>query len=478
MNKNTIAPLFLLLCVLFCITWMGSSCANIIPPTGGPKDSLPPVLVTATPADSSMKFTAKKITLSFDEYVQVDNPTENVVIWPNPVTQPEITSKLRTVTIKLKDSLEPNTTYTINFGKSLKDINEGNADSAFRYVFSTGTKLDSNKLSGKVLLAQSGKIDSTLIVVLQRNLNDTAIEKLPPRYYTKLDNKGNFYFYNLPNENFNVFALPNDYSKRYDDSTKLFAFLNQPVHVGDTSGKINLYAYAEFKAEERKTALPNASKNVPKKGAKKVEDSTIKVTNSLEAGRQDFQTNLVLTFSDTLQTVDSTRFRFTDTNYVPLPGMHLTLDSTATKLVLSYPWKPNTPYVLVVDSNAVADSSGRILAGNDTLKFATMKESDYGSIRLRFQNLDTARHPVLQLLQNEEIVASAPLTTYEWYRKFIRPGEYDVRILYDTNQNGVWDPGSYKTKKQPEIVQAVTTKEGGKISAKANLDKEYNNIKL
>src|SRR3954471_18442060 len=163
MNKNTITATLLLFSIMLCIVWMGTSCANIIPPTGGPRDSLPPVLLTATPKDSALQFKTNRITLSFDEYVQVDNPTENVVIWPNPKIQPEITSKLRVVTIRLKDTLEPNTTYTINFGRSLKDINEGNTDSAFHYVFSTGTKLDNKKVSGKVTLAQTGKIDSTLI---------------------------------------------------------------------------------------------------------------------------------------------------------------------------------------------------------------------------------------------------------------------------------------------------------------------------
>jgi len=463
MNKNTIAAAFLLCAVMLCMMWTGTSCANIIPPTGGPRDSLPPV-----------RFTTNKITLNFDEYVQVDNPTENVVVWPNPKVQPEITSKLRTVTIKLKDTLEPNTTYTINFGRSLKDVNEGNADSAFRYVFSTGTKLDNNKLSGKVLLAQTGQVDSTLIVVLQQNLNDTAIEKLPPRYYTRVDHKGNFSFYNLPPDTFNVFAVPNDYTKRYDDSTKLFAFLGHPVYLSDTTGKVNLYAYAEFKAEEKKTGLPSTNKNVPKKGPKKIQDSTMKVTSSLENDRQDFLTNLVLSFSDTLKSYDSARFHLTDTNYVAQPGFHLLLDSTATRLALSYPWKPNTAYILRLDSNAVADSTGRILPKNDTLRFTTMRESEYGGLRLRFQNLDTALHPVLQLLQNDAIVKSVPLTSYEYYQRFVRPGEYELRLLYDTNRNGVWDPGSYKEKKQPEIVRSVTTKEGGKITVKSNLDREFN----
>ena len=212
----------------------------------------------------------------------------------------------------------------------------------------------------------------------------------------------------------------------------------------------------------------------PKKVLKSYRIVPLKVNDNLENDRQDFLRNLELSFSDSLQIFDSTKFRLTDTNYQLLPGARLTLNSTATKITLSYPWKANTPYVLVLDSNAVADSSGRMLAGNDTLSFSTFRESDYGSLRIRFQNLDTSLHPVLLVMQNEDIVEAAPLTSYEWYRKFFSPGEYELRMLYDTNHNGIWDPGSYNEKRQPEIVRPVTTKEGGKIVVRANLDKEYN----
>src|SRR3954452_21949263 len=120
MNKNTIPSTLLLFSIMLCMMWMGTSCANIIPPTGGPRDSLPPVLVTATPKDSALQFKTNKITLNFDEYLKVDNPTENVVVWPNPKVRPEITSKMRVVTNREKDTLEPNTSYTINFVWELK----------------------------------------------------------------------------------------------------------------------------------------------------------------------------------------------------------------------------------------------------------------------------------------------------------------------------------------------------------------------
>ncbi len=457
------------------------SCANIVPPTGGPRDSLPPVLLKATPVDSTAHFKTNKITLEFDEYVTVDNPQDNVIVWPNPKNPPAIEAKLKTLTIKLRDSLEPNTTYTINFGKSLKDNNEGNADSSFSYAFTTGDKLDGNVLKGNVQMAESGKIDSTLLVVLQTNLNDTAIQKNPPRYYAKLNKKGNFRFYNLPTDTFNVFVVPNDYTKRYDDSTKIFAFLNQPVYVKDTSTKpLALFAYQEFlETEKKKSVAANTLQNVPdnknSSKKKKAADTTLKVTASLDNGRQDFLKNLELTFSDTLKSFDSSKFHFTDTNYVPLPGLKILPDTSANKLILSYKWTENTFYKLVIEKDAVSDSAGYTLAKNDTLSFSTLRESDYGSILMRFQNLDTSRHPVLELLQADKIVQYVPLKTYEWRQKFILPGEYELRMLYDTNRNGKWDAGSYIDKRQPEIVQPAKTRSGNnKVTIRANWDNEEN----
>jgi hypothetical protein len=118
-------------------------CANIIPPEGGYRDSIPPVLVKASPPDSSKQFKDTRITLTFDEFIVVDNTHENLIVSPIPQTDPLVESKLRTVIIKLKDSLQPNTTYTLNFGNAIKDNNEGNVAKNFTYIFSTGTTIDS-----------------------------------------------------------------------------------------------------------------------------------------------------------------------------------------------------------------------------------------------------------------------------------------------------------------------------------------------
>ncbi|MDQ6812897.1 MAG: Ig-like domain-containing protein, partial [Bacteroidota bacterium] len=302
MNKNyaryfNLPVLFSL--VIFIVGDVG--CANMIPPGGGPRDSLPPVLVDAMPKDSVTHFTGNRITLNFDEFVEIQNAFENVIVSPNPVSVPIITARFRTVTIKIKDTLEPNTTYSINFGNALRDINEGNVAKNFTYLFSTGSKLDTNTLSGKVIMAETGKVDTTLIVVLQRSLDDSAVVKERPRYVAKLDGKGNFQFRNLASGIFAVYALPNEYSKRYDDTTKPFAFADSTINSTNNS-PLTLYAY-QLKKVDAATAKPKSAAAT----GKVKEDKQLRFQTNFEDGKQSLLKNLELTFNKKIYTFDSTK---------------------------------------------------------------------------------------------------------------------------------------------------------------------------
>jgi hypothetical protein len=158
-----------------------TGCANIIPPTGGDRDSLPPRLVKVTPPDSSKGFKTKTITFTFDEYIQQPQEiSKNLIVSPTYSIIPSIESKLRTLTIRIKDTLEPNTTYYYDFGDAIKDVNEGNVLHNFSYIFTTGKHFDTLQLSGKVLLAQTGGIDSTLIVMLYKSGEDSALTRENP----------------------------------------------------------------------------------------------------------------------------------------------------------------------------------------------------------------------------------------------------------------------------------------------------------
>lgn len=461
MSKNRFVFLLVTI-VTLALQWAGTGCANMIPPGGGPRDTLAPRLLTALPKDSAVNVKTNRIVLNFDEYIDGKDLQQQLIVSPLLSNLPTIDYKLRTVTIKLRDSLEPNTTYSFNFGNALKDVNEGNNLPGFTYVFSTGNAIDNNTFSGKVLLAQNGKVDSTLLVLLHSNLNDTAIVKTNPRYYTKLKGDGSFTFRFLPKGQFNVFVIENEYYKRYTDSTKLFAFLNSPVTIGqDSSSRVTLYAYRE--AEKKAPSTPAPANNTNNK-----EDKRLKYSNDLESGNKDILKGITFSFNRKLGSADSSKIILYDTNYKVISGYQVHLDSTKTRLHFTFNWKPDTEYRLLIQKDAVADTAGVTLTKADTLKFVTRKESEYGSVKIRFSNLNLSQNPVLQIVKGEDIITATPITGKEWNQRLFPPGEYELRILYDDNKNGVWDAGNYKLKKQPEHVRLLTKK----LSVRANWDNE------
>ncbi len=223
---------------------------------GGPRDSLPPRLMKVNPRDSATNFTGKKIVLEFDEFVQIENIQENLLVSPVPKINPLVDYKLRTVTVTVKDTLQPNTTYSIDFGNAIKDINEGNILKNYTYRFSTGSALDSLSLNGKVIIAETGKTDSTLIVMLHTSTDDSAVIKKKPRYVARVDKDGNYQFTNLPSGSFALFALKDEGGqRRYLSGSQLFGFADERVSPGISPKPITLYAYTE-KEEEKTNGKP------------------------------------------------------------------------------------------------------------------------------------------------------------------------------------------------------------------------------
>ena len=448
-----------------------NSCANIIPPTGGPRDSLPPVLIKSVPADSTLNFKDNKITLTFNEYILLDNTIQQTLIMsPTPNQAPYVKGLLQNVTIRLKDSLKPNTTYSIDFGNGIKDVNENNPYKNFTYVFSTGNTIATGHLSGQVQLAQTGTHDSTLIVILHNNLNDSAIKKVKPYYYTRLDSAGRFNFRFLENGMYNVFVLPNDYTKKYDDSTKMFAFANEAVNISDSTSpaSLMLYAYNQYPLGKEQSNAPEATASPAKK---KTDTATsIKFITNLQQGKQDLLNNLILTFQKRLAKFDFSKISLTDTNYKPITGYTIVADSLDSVFTLKYPWKEEQYFKLLIQKDAFTDSTGKTIAKNDTLNIVTASEADYGSLRLMFSNIVINRNPVLQFVQNDKIIDSVALTQALFYRKLYKSGDYDLRILYDDDKNLTWAPGNYYLKKQPEIVIRIPHK----LNVKQNWDNEVN----
>lgn len=435
----------------------GSGCANIVPPQGGPRDSLPPVLLKASPGDSTRNFTGNRIVFTFDEFVDVQSVQENLMMSPSPKINPTVEYRLNTVTVKLKDSLESNTTYSINFGKAIKDFNEGNPLHNFTYTFSTGQYIDSLELTGQVILAETGKLDTTLIVMLHTSPNDSSVVKDRPRYVAKLDNKGNFRFRNLPQKTFYLYALKDEGgTRRYLSNKQLFAFADESVTPSLQPAPVTLYAYA---TKDTTPAVPsiNAALGLKLPGGKNQGAERLRFTTNLSDNKQDLLGQLSINVERPLRVFDTTKIRlYTDSAYNPAPDYRFQLDSTRKQIDLVNTWKENTLYHIIVEKDFAEDTAGRKLLKTDTLTFTTRKTADYGSLEIKFRNLDLKKNPVLLFVSGENIVRSAPLTGDTYTIPALLPGEFELRILYDDNKNGAWDPGDFFGKrKQPELVKPI-----------------------
>ena len=437
-----------LCCFIYILSTVGSGCAQIVAPTGGPRDTLPPILLEADPPNGTLNFKGNRITLSYDEYVQLQKLQENLLISPTPKIAPNIDSKLKTVTIKIRDTLEANTTYRFDLGNSILDINENNPVKNFTYVFSTGPYIDSLTFSGNVQLAQTGKADTTLLVFLYKDLDDSAVLKQKPNYITRVNTTGDFRFHNLPDGIYHVFALKDESGQRvYNGRDELFAFADSTVSPGDTTKRVKLFAYAQEKPKAKSTSTGTSAS-----------DKKLKYTVSVASGRQDLLTPLTIEFNRKLKNFDSLKTQLTDTLFNPYKSAMISLDTTRKIMIVKNQWQDNTDYKLVIPKDFATDTLGTELPKSDTIRFKTKKESDYGSIKITFKNLEKFKNPVLQFVTNNEVANSYPLTSSLWSVKLFNPGDYELRILDDLNQNGVWDPGNYHLKLQPEKAYAIPQK--------------------
>ena len=443
---------------------LNSGCANIIPPTGGPRDSLPPVLLKVTPPDSSKGFNTKTITFTFDEYI--DQPQDlfrKLIVSPMYSTMPAIEHKLKTLTVKIKDTLEPNTTYYYNFGDAIKDINEGNVLQNLSYIFTTGNEFDTIELSGNVVLAETGGIDSTLFVMLYKSGVDSAIMNDRARYMTRVDGRGRFRFLYLPQGTYYIYAMPGD-TRRYSQKM-LFAFADSAIEIKPGAAPVTLYAYIETKEEQPVSTVSFSGG----RGARP-EDRRLRFTSSLSGNVQDLLADFALNFERPLRNIDTSKLQLsTDSTFSPAQATW-EIDSLNKKLSLKTVWKENTQYNLILDKDFAEDTLGRKLLKTDTVSFTTKKQTDYGSLKINFLNIDLSQNPVLQVSQGGQVIKTFPLSTSEIYQQLFLPGDYDLSILYDNNKNGRWDPGQFfVVKRQPELVKPLNKK----ITIRANWDNEF-----
>ena len=207
--------------------------------------------------------------------------------------------------------------------------------------------------------------------------------------------------------------------------------------------------------EEEQEAKP-APKSTAKPAAtnKKGEDKRLKLSNNLEGGRQDLLSTLILTTEHPLKKLDSSKIRFTDKDFKAITGFTLNKDSTGKQLIIQHSWTENTTYNLILEKDFAMDTMDNKFMKTDTIGFTSKKESDYGSIDIKIANIDSNLHPILLLMKDSKIFLQQQAKQEKYKIKLFNPGEYQISILFDINNNSKWDTGNYWKKLQPEKVVA------------------------
>lgn len=496
---------------------------------GGSKDTLSPVLKMSFPKNFSTNFKGSLIKLEFDEYIKLKDINKQLIVSPPMTSAPEITptSASKYINIKIKDTLLPNTTYSFNFGQSIQDNNEGNPYPQFKYVFSTGSYIDSLTLRGVVKDAYKKEVESFISVMLyeaNEAYNDSIIYKKPPRYITNtLDSLKSFELENIKEGKYFIVAMK-DYNSnnKFDPKTDKIAFHSAPISIpNDTLYEMELFqeklAFKAFKPSQAsgnklilgyegnskgiETILKNGSEvlptvitKVPEKDSVHIWYKPIKVDSlQLSVKKDNFDQNFTLRIKD--QKKDSLTFsakrsgilplreNFVITASRPLVKFDHSLMTLTNKDSLAIPFKtayndfnqeltfefakePIQKYKLTLLPGALIDFFDK---PNDTLAygFATKNTSDYGNLRITLQNVK--KFPIIVELTDAKggVVASEyseSVTTIDF--NALEPALYTLRIIYDENANKIWDTGNFLKKLQPEQVIYFPTP----IDVRANWD--------
>ncbi|MDE6206812.1 MAG: Ig-like domain-containing protein [Muribaculaceae bacterium] len=227
-NNPTDTLRLLLWCVL---TMAVAACANMGRPEGGARDEDPPVFLRSNPAPGATGVDRNRMTLTFNENVQLEDAFNRVVVSPPQKTPPQVSANGRTVTVTFRDSLLPATTYTVDFADAIKDLNEGNVLDGFALDFSTGDSIDTLRISGMVLQAENLEPAQGMLVGVYPDsvFTDTTLAAVPMQRIARTNQLGQFTIRNLPAGLYRIFAI-NDVNRDYHwDRSEDIAFYDTVI---------------------------------------------------------------------------------------------------------------------------------------------------------------------------------------------------------------------------------------------------------
>lgn len=452
--------------ILFLLLFVCIGCAKKGSITGGLKDTIAPTLKISFPENFSTNFKGNQIKLTFDEYIKLKGLEKQLIVSPPMKNEPLIipSSVTKYLTIQIKDTLQPNTTYSFNFGQSITDNNEGNPLNQFKYVFSTGPYIDSLALGGRVKDALDREVESFVSIMLyevNEKFKDSVVYTSPPRYITNtLDSLKTFRLENLKAGKYLLVAMKDrNNNNKFNPKTEKIGFHKQFITIpNDTVYEIELFKEVlpfkalkpsqvsgnriaigydgkqDFSKSKPKIILKNNNQilesivtQFPKKDSLQVWYKPIKADSLLlnikkESYVNDFSVKIKNQKKDTLsinavQTgILNMRDEFTlesSTPLVKIDKSKISIKDSKTKITEFTPNYDdfNQKLVLNFPKNTSEKYQIQLLPGaltdffeksNDTLtyKLETRSESDYGNLIVDLQNVK--RFPIIIELTNEK----------------------------------------------------------------------------
>lgn len=554
--------------VLLMLSFLLLRCANVVSPTGGPKDDTPPVVLSTSPNNNSVNFTGKTIHITFDEYVTLDNPTKNVLISPPMEKSPVFKLNGKTLMVRFEEELKPETTYSINFGNAIKDLHEGNILKNYTYIFSTGNYTDSLSLIGTVYNAYKLEAEKEMYVMLYDTGKENAnIDSLPylslPDYITMTDDKGKFVFRALSDKNYLLFALKDGNSNMfYDLPNENIAFYPEyvrPVYIPDklfnipkdtvtsseteenlqdsiidiyvdttlnyTVNECTLYSYLQedsiqklFKKElvedgllrfvfrypaqdvkiEVQETLPDTFDIYPlysqrqdtvlwyftpnkdsllvsinydtlihdtihfslkpktvKRRRQETEVKKLSISNNTSQGKLIPEHDLILSFPEPVTKYDmhDTTWFITSKDTVFNNIEFEKIDNDGMKFKMLNTIEPEEKYTIIIPDSVFYSFRGYT---NDVTKlsFSIADYNEFGNIYITVMIPDDIPQAIVYLTDENDKIKDTRIVREngEIAFEFLKPGKYKLKAILDKDGNGIWSPGNYLRKIQPEKV--------------------------
>lgn len=498
--------------IFYIITLFLISCAKVVAPTGGSKDTEGPKVISMYPENKKTNFIIKNqdIRIKFDEFIQLKEVNKQIVMSPPQKESPTYLLNGKELIIKFNGELEKNTTYTINFGNAIADNHEGITAKNIQYTFSTGNTIDTNYLSGKVRNAFTNLPSEGLIVSLYKKstFTDTTIFQINPNYFTKTKEDGSFLIENIPLENYVLYAYKKEgidlkYAKNdsiaiYNNvintgknNSKIPLYLikpneHKPNKIFDTaSTQLGVYKFAIYKPTNLKITGANDEKLYFKtlKNTNGIDTIKVFVNNKTDSCKFKITTNdssyyktiiskkksqkpdFILNSKAELNPLDTLFIETSvpikninkdsiiikeDTNI--LKPLYFEIDSNKMRIAIYNNWKESTKYSIEFKDSSLQDifeTFNKKISYNYDIK--AFKE--YGTLILNV-DMESAKHNfIVQLLDNSTntVIRSFNITKSTSLKmEYLSPILGKIKIIEDLNNNGLWDNGDLESMLYPE----------------------------